>query len=181
MGAEAVRPGGGSCCRPQAALAQRSIAELLQEGRVEDVLEHLDAPEPDHDLSGGRAERQSRFDPETSAPSSGPPRRGRRPSRAGQASLPKKSGGSPALLEGRRRPRRPTPPADRGEDPASGSAPTREIRRSVIADVRRRPRKGADGLYLGVRTGSRPSTRRSNAWAGFSSAATTFWRRSGSG
>jgi len=51
--------------RPQAALAQRSIAELLREGRVEEVLEHLDPPAPD--ATETEQLRNIEFGPETLA------------------------------------------------------------------------------------------------------------------
>ena len=46
--------------RPQATLAQRSIAELLKEGSVDQVLEHLSAPAP----AEGKAPEDFEFDPE---------------------------------------------------------------------------------------------------------------------
>jgi len=51
--------------RPQSALAQRSIADLLREGRADEVLEHLGPPGPE---PTAREQLENlRFDPELSA------------------------------------------------------------------------------------------------------------------
>jgi hypothetical protein len=130
--------------RPQAALDQRSIAELLQEGRVAEVLAHLDPPEPDPTETEQLEDLG--FDPEvlaqlTPTPTDDDPRV--------QAKLAEEERRVAALLDA-------DPdladrlPAIEARIHEHFGADAR-IRRSVLA-AHDDP-EGSDGLYLGVRTG----------------------------
>jgi hypothetical protein len=130
--------------RPQAALAQRSIAELLQEGRAAEVLEHLDLSEPDP--TELEQLKNIRFAPEilaqlTPTPTDADPRV--------QAKLVEEERRVAALLDA-------DPdlasrlPAIEAKIHEHFGADAR-IRRSVIAEYD--DPEGGDGLYLGVCTG----------------------------
>jgi hypothetical protein len=128
--------------RPQAVLDQRSIAELLQEGRVDDVLEHLDPPSRSEEEQLENIE----FDPELLAQLSPSPRND---DAAVQAKLAEEERRVAKLLD--------ADPELASLLPAIEAAiyeifgPDTRIRRSIVTDYE--DPDARDHLYLGVRSG----------------------------